>query len=106
MPPKVSPCMLSRLFERFDFTCYDLAVFQSHQVAAVVGRKDFCIDDGIGCSIDGCFVQVCLRRSDGIADVLIDAVDEGQAQRFRLRFNSHFLLSFLFRFPEDPKALP
>ena len=75
--------MLSRLFERFDFTCYDLAVFQSHQVAAVVSRKDFRIDDDISCGINGRFVKVILRRSDGIADVFIDAVDEGQAQRFR-----------------------
>ena len=48
---------------------------------------------------------------DAAANAIVDSKifatdDEGQAQRFRFRFNSHWFLSFLFRLSEDPKALP
>ena len=67
-----------RLFERFDFTGYDLARLKSCQITAFRRSKDFAVDDGFGGSIDGSFRQVRFRIGNRVTDILADSINKSK----------------------------
>lgn len=67
-----------RLFQRFDFTGYDLARLECCQIAAFRRGKNFAVDDGFCGSIDGCFRQVRFRIGNGVADVFADSINKSK----------------------------
>lgn len=70
--------IILRLFKRFDFASYDLARLECCQIAAFSRSKDFAVDDGFCCSIDGSFRQVRFRIGNGVADVFADSINKGE----------------------------
>ena len=70
--------IMLRLFQRFNFTGYDLARLECCQIAAFRRSKDFAVDDGFCCSIDGSFRQVRFRIGNGVADVFADSINKSK----------------------------
>ena len=67
-----------RLFERFDFTGYNLARLECCQIAAFRRSKYFAVDDGFGGCIDGSFRQVRFRIGNGVANIFADSINKGE----------------------------
>ena len=70
--------IMLRLFQRFNFTGYDLARLESCQITAFRRSKNLAIDDGFCGSIDGCLSQVRFRIGNGVADVFADSINKGE----------------------------
>lgn len=88
--------IMLRLFQRFNFTGYNLARLECCQIAAFRRSKDFAVDDGFGGSIDGSFRQVRFRIGNRVADVFADSINKSELQRLRFRFDGHGNSSFLW----------
>ena len=70
--------IMLRLFQRFNFTGYNLARLESYQITAFRRSKDFAVDDGFGGSIDGSFRQVRFRIGNRVADILADSINKSK----------------------------
>lgn len=70
--------IMLRLFQRFNFTGYNLARLECCQIAAFRRSKDFAVDDGFCGSIDGFLGQVRFRIGNGVADVFADSINKSK----------------------------
>ena len=66
--------IMLRLFQRFNFTGYDLARLEAGQIAAFGRRKNLAVDDGLRGCIDDFFRQIRFRIGNGVADIFAGSV--------------------------------
>lgn len=70
--------IMLRLFQRFDFTGYDLARLECCQITAFGRSKNLAVDDSLRGCIDGFFRQIRFRIGNGIADIFADSINKSK----------------------------